>query len=368
MNKIIKPIIIAAICIYFSFINILTSNGDVIYLKGLNDGIHVKSSEMGTDSISAPIPKESISSVTLSFNGHGDYTDMILLNNKAKVPCKIVEMRENTIVAKFPRNLIKSLQLEFSENGEEVFKTPKIQSQPHNKRIEREAVYYNEETDDSYSGEYEKMSSEDEPLDLIMLEDELEEDAPVRKSARKPTARDDIKRELLSEIQQNKSNKKPQKQWPSEKSAESSSDLLEQTLGKYEEPSNKNSYEETSQKTDSDWEDDSDFQNSSFGRVKGRFLQKGKPLPSCKVRVIKLRKEGLVYYKDTENGKSIESTTDRYGIYLFEDVPPGLYKLYWKPPMETSWIRRVSMEPDVLVKIGEIAYLDDVETNQKILN
>lgn len=367
MNKIIKPIV-STICIYFSVVTILPSNGDVIYLKGLNDGIHVKSSEMGTDSIVASIPKEAISSVTLSFNGSSDYTDMILLNNKAKVPCKIVEMRDKIIVVKFPRNMIKSLQMEFSENGEDVFKTPKIQSQPHNKRIEKEPAYYNEETDDSYSDEFEKMPSDVESLDIIMLEDELEDDAQVRKPVGKSTARDDIKRELLSEIQQNKSNKNPQKQWSSEKSAESSSDLLEQTLGKYEEQSNKNSYEETSQKTDSDLEDDTNFQNSSLGRVKGRFLQKGKPLPSCKVRVIKLTKEGGAYFKDTESSKSIESITDRYGIYIFEDVPPGLYKLYWKPQMEASWIRRVSMEPDVRVKAGEIAYLDDVETNQKILN
>jgi protocatechuate 3,4-dioxygenase beta subunit len=63
-----------------------------------------------------------------------------------------------------------------------------------------------------------------------------------------------------------------------------------------------------------------------------------------------------------------ETVTSESGLYHFKKVPPGGYKLYWKPPKEASWIRKLKMEPDIFVEAGETHYLPDRETNVRTIN
>ena len=63
-----------------------------------------------------------------------------------------------------------------------------------------------------------------------------------------------------------------------------------------------------------------------------------------------------------------ETVTDNEGVYRFANVSPGLYKLYWKPPSETAWVRRFKMEPDVIVVPGKLTNPKDVETMKRTLN
>ena len=72
-----------------------------------------------------------------------------------------------------------------------------------------------------------------------------------------------------------------------------------------------------------------------------------------------LEKSGLLAkgYRPIDGAVEIETVTDKDGVYHFENVSPGLYKLYWKPPSETSWVRRFKMEPDVIVEPGKIQIL-----------
>ena len=64
----------------------------------------------------------------------------------------------------------------------------------------------------------------------------------------------------------------------------------------------------------------------------------------------------------------IETITDENGRYLFEKVNPGGYKIYWKPPHESSWIRSIKMEPDLFVETGETYHYRDRETNIRTAN
>jgi hypothetical protein len=96
------------------------------------------------------------------------------------------------------------------------------------------------------------------------------------------------------------------------------------------------------------------------------MLRKGKPLPRCQVKIVMLEKWGLL--KAVKEGIRFETVTDENGRYHFEKVPPGGYKLYWKPPAESSWIRRIQMEPDIYIEVGETAYLPDRETNVRTVN
>ncbi|MBC8551867.1 MAG: carboxypeptidase regulatory-like domain-containing protein [Candidatus Brocadiales bacterium] len=108
------------------------------------------------------------------------------------------------------------------------------------------------------------------------------------------------------------------------------------------------------------------FEAKNYGRVSGRMLNKGKTLPGCQVKITLLEKWGL--FGSPREGIRFETVTDENGHYAFDKIPPGGYKLYWKPPHESSWIRSVKMEPDFFVETGEISHVFDRETNIRTIN
>lgn len=112
--------------------------------------------------------------------------------------------------------------------------------------------------------------------------------------------------------------------------------------------------------------DDAAFEVENYGRVTGRMLAKGKPLPGCQVKIQMLEKWGM--FGTPKEGLRLETVTDENGRYLFEGVHPGGYKLYWKPPGETSWIRTIKMEPEIFVESGELYHFRDRETNVRTVN
>ncbi len=108
------------------------------------------------------------------------------------------------------------------------------------------------------------------------------------------------------------------------------------------------------------------FEVENYGKVTGRMLAKGKPLPGCQVKIMMLEKWGI--FGKPKEGLRFETITDENGRYLFEKVPPGGYKIYWKPPGETSWIRSIKMEPEIFVEAGETYHFRDRETNIRTVN
>ena len=108
------------------------------------------------------------------------------------------------------------------------------------------------------------------------------------------------------------------------------------------------------------------FEVENYGKVAGRMLFKGKPLPGCKVKIQMLEKWGI--FGNPKKGLRFETITDENGRYLFDKVHPGGYKIYWKPPGETSWIRSIKMEPDIFVEAGETYHFRDRETNVRTVN
>jgi len=108
------------------------------------------------------------------------------------------------------------------------------------------------------------------------------------------------------------------------------------------------------------------YDMKNYGKVSGRMLNRGKRLKVCQVKITLLEKWAL-FGKPSE-GIKFETITDENGHYSFEKVPPGGYKLYWKPPNETSWIRSIKMEPDFFVETGETNSLPDRETNIRTIN
>lgn len=371
--------------------------GDVMYLNNSRDGVPVDTIEVKDDSIVVAIEKNDLYSMTLTFEGGAGFPDAVTLLHHAEVPCKIVRLMENKLIADFSKRVISSLQLDFP--GGRVLPGQRRERNDRQERRTGAAYTHQKRRDDGYMNRYEgerydrryasrqesasiesvpvdarpyrernygqvaPTTDADDFLDLDMLGDETTDTTPGDVRQTRSRARRDVKDDLLAEIR-GTARSKPDKTNDTGRRHDSGGlDLLDKTLPQNSSGAvSKRAYERRDTRR-------SDLPDNSAGRIKGRFISSGNPLASCKVRLVRLRKDGVKYSKDTNSGaRPIEAVTDRRGEYTFNNVPPGMHKLYWKPPMESSWIRRVSMEPDVVVRAGDVAYLDDIETNQRILN
>lgn len=115
---------------------------------------------------------------------------------------------------------------------------------------------------------------------------------------------------------------------------------------------------------------DPTIQDLDLGWVQGKITCNEIPLPDCQVKLQILEKGGLLTkgYHPIEGAVAFETNTDKDGMYHLMNVPPGLYKLYWKPAGESSWVRRFKMEPDVIVEAGKATNPKTVETTKRTLN
>ena len=103
------------------------------------------------------------------------------------------------------------------------------------------------------------------------------------------------------------------------------------------------------------------------GMVRGRLLQRGRPLVNCRVVLVPLHQvEGVSCYDESRQPLSV--ATDDDGVYYFEHVPAGAYKLTWLPEGKTQWIRRIAMKPDVRVRSGENVSLKEIRMATQTIN
>ena len=102
------------------------------------------------------------------------------------------------------------------------------------------------------------------------------------------------------------------------------------------------------------------------GSVHGRLLQRGQPLVNCQVVIVPMHKDGAT----DENGirQPVTAVTDAEGVFGFENVPVGSYKLTWLPAGATQWIRRIEMKPDVVVREGQDTTLREIRTALRTIN
>jgi len=100
-----------------------------------------------------------------------------------------------------------------------------------------------------------------------------------------------------------------------------------------------------------------------MGSVEGVIIWQGKPLKNRKVKIVLERYTGfslaaLKKWFATDKEKSpgdeivLETQTDTQGRYVFYEAPPGYYRLYWMPDINTGWIRRLREKPDIEVVSG----------------
>jgi hypothetical protein len=99
------------------------------------------------------------------------------------------------------------------------------------------------------------------------------------------------------------------------------------------------------------------------GTVRGRFMQKGQPVASCYVVILPMNNDGI-----DQNRLPLTTTTDNEGMYYFDNVPAGTYKLTWLPAGSTQWIRRIEMKPDVVVHAGQTVVLREIRMALQTIN
>jgi len=106
---------------------------------------------------------------------------------------------------------------------------------------------------------------------------------------------------------------------------------------------------------------------SSGGDVMGRLSNGGRPVANCTVALLPLTKSGGAY-DINGSAEPLISHTDQEGIYRFDNVPVGPYKLTWLPAGERQWIRRVAFRPDVRVKSGDVSHIKEIRVALRTVN
>jgi hypothetical protein len=103
------------------------------------------------------------------------------------------------------------------------------------------------------------------------------------------------------------------------------------------------------------------------GRVVGKVISHGEPVEGCKVMLVSRGGEAGLITKlfggkrsGTDAPASYQTATDREGKYAFEDVAVGEYDVFWLPPNETQWTRKLSEKPNLTVRVGETIYYKDI--------
>jgi hypothetical protein len=103
------------------------------------------------------------------------------------------------------------------------------------------------------------------------------------------------------------------------------------------------------------------------GEVFGQLLNGGRPVVNCHVVIVPMHEVNGANRFD-EDRKALASVTDENGVFHFEGVPAGGYKLTWLPEGQNQWIRRISMKPDVHVRQGETTKLKEIRVALQTIN
>lgn len=110
-------------------------------------------------------------------------------------------------------------------------------------------------------------------------------------------------------------------------------------------------------------------QQKTPGLLTGLVHSKGKPLASCEIKLYKLEKSGVFFrksYIQKERGH-LETITDNNGVYSFNKIPAGAYKLYWRQSLGEEWKKRIEMEPDIIVWSGEKTFAGILDIDKGVM-
>jgi hypothetical protein len=125
----------------------------------------------------------------------------------------------------------------------------------------------------------------------------------------------------------------------------------------------KEAVESSVQGTEKNLKTHDELLQEEMGRVEGVIAWQSKPLNNGRVKIVLQKYTGfsiaslkMIFAEDkkkaSEQRVTFEAQTDSQGRYSFARVPPGFYRLYWQPDVETGWVRRLREKPDFEVLPG----------------
>ena len=348
-------------------------NGDTVVLRNVGKDIDLKVVGVTGEYINAVIPKKSIKSLNMQFLNPGNYPDMISLDiANVAVECKIKEITEDAIHVLIPTSKISSLQMSFRSDGKQTVSAPaEIDSRPKTTDVVEEKGKSSQIIEDrELEPEIQEAAGDRVIVDEIRTDPIEKKEAgkyyrlKTKKAKKESLLEEDDKLVAKTEdasmgTRESIEDEKPLTE--SEETSESNQDLLKESHDK----------EEVDKAVEEDIKKEEPvIQDRNLGSVEGKILRSGSPLSGCQVKLQMLEKGGLLTkgYHPVEGAVEIETVTDNEGVYRFANVSPGLYKLYWKPLTETTWVRRFKMEPDVIIEPGKLTNPKDVETLKRTLN
>ena len=104
------------------------------------------------------------------------------------------------------------------------------------------------------------------------------------------------------------------------------------------------------------------------GALTGSVLHKEKPLPKCEIKIYRLEPARGLFSRNFKLAEYFETMTDNEGRYSFNDLRPGPYKLYWKRNIGDEWKRKIELEPDAIVEIGQKTFAPILDIDKGFLN
>lgn len=324
MNK--KLLTIVTIITILIFAQLLLTNpgikslndcyGATILLKGTQIPISIKVNKVTEAYLIGTVQRSQVETMNLKPDSDYMFPDTVNFNSypQYRLSCKILGITNNMYALKIPMNEIESLVM----------------------------------NDNNYQNNPDRnVRQQKERLDMDFLE-ETDRDSDNRNIS---TSNGALMRESLPEFETDHNrSKQTSKEIDTEAFKEEIKRELLEAMNKKNE------------------DDEDDFIKQNTGKVTGRILARGEPFPGCKVQIIALSQAKFLFMKSVKKGQKLDTVTDEEGRYYFENVPPGDYKLYWKPSYETSWVRRLAMKPDVIVSAGKTTVANDLEISKRVLN
>lgn len=365
MKKCKAVVFLIMVCFY------ATANGDTLTLKNISKSIDLKVIGVTDECIKAIILKNDIKSLNMQFLNTKNYSDVIFLNiSNAAIECKVKEITDDSIQVLIPAASISSLQMSFQSHDKQINAAPaEIEHKP---KIEMEQIVEKKKPEQIPEEGKSKLPISDN-LEGKAIAEEIrtdQEKVGVEKSYRLKT----IKKENPTEAD-TLSKMSTKSAFIGRELAGSGIDekLKEEgMISELKEELEEDLPDKESEKTNREdpLKEDTAHSAVHFGSVEGKILYGTKPLPDCQVKLQILEKVGLLTkrYRPVEGAVEFETVTDKDGIYHFMNMPPGLYKVYWKPLSEAEWVRRFKMEPDVIVEPGKVTNPKTIETSRRTLN
>lgn len=340
-----------------------TADGDTIIFTNTDNRIDsFKVVGVTEEYIKVTVLKKDIKALNMQFLKSKHYSDVMSFNTSNMViECKVTEITDDFIYALIPTASISSLQISFQPGSEQSNTVPAEASSKAKTvtGITKEEKKIEAVVEQQKSGSFSQENFQEKPMiDQIRT-------SPAGGSSREKSYRIRAKRENLEE-----------KNDLSKINAEDIPDEIDKKNDEVSESEGSLRDELQDDKTLKQSEDilakekPISVNGLRFGKIEGKILRSGTPLSDCRVKLQILEKVGLLTkgYRPVEGAVEFETTTDKEGVYHFTNMPPGLYKIYWKPAAETEWVRRFKMEPDVVVEPGKLINPKTIETLKRTLN